>query len=75
MLLVLEAVRPASGKPEWRFSLARLTAVRAEVRLDGEEVWSVEGYWNNPRSTDDPYVEAVEGKYSPDDETASAEPN
>ena len=54
----------ASGEPVWHYALARMTAVRARVRIDGEEVWTVEGYWNHPRSPDDPYVEAVEGKYA-----------
>ena len=64
LLLVLEIARSADGSAyEWRYSLARMTAVRLKVRLDGAEVWSVEGYWTNPRSRSDAYIESVEGKY------------
>jgi hypothetical protein len=64
-LLLLEAYRP-DGKEiyAWRFTLAKLTSPPIRVRLDGKEIWSVPGYWMNPRSPDDPYVEAADGTYS-----------
>jgi hypothetical protein len=65
MLLLLELATPVSGgEPAWRYSLARMSAVRMKARLDDQEIWSVEGYWNHPRSPKDPYIEAVEGKFT-----------
>jgi hypothetical protein len=63
-LLLLEACRGKSeGEYEWRYSLARMTSVRLIVRLDDKECWSVTNFWRSPKSPDDPYVEAADGKY------------
>ncbi len=63
-LLILEVIRKSSNaKPTWRYSLARMSSVPQVFRLDGREIWSVKGFWKNPRSRNDPYVEAWVGKY------------
>jgi hypothetical protein len=65
MLLVLEAHRPDGKKNHaWRYTLAKMTSPPVRVRLDGKEIWSVPGYWANPRSPNDPYVEAADGTYT-----------
>jgi hypothetical protein len=35
------------------------------VSLNEQEIWSVDGYWRNPRGPEDPYVEAPIGVYQP----------
>ena len=44
-----------AGEPKWYFSLARLTAARVTVRLDGQEVWTKPEN-RNPESLDEPYA-------------------
>ena len=62
-LLILEQARPAAGaKPIWSYALARMSSQPMRARLDGKEVWSVKGYWSNPRSKEDAYQEAADGK-------------
>jgi hypothetical protein len=53
------------GKPEaaWTYAPARLSSQPMRARLDGKEVWSVGGYWSGPRSADDPYQEAADGRF------------
>jgi hypothetical protein len=56
-LLMVEAIESTDGeKPQWRFTLARLTAAKVTVRLDGNEVFTASNYWNNPKSSSDPYI-------------------
>ena len=31
-----------------------------QVHLNGTLLWDLEGYWNNPRSKTDPYLEALD---------------
>jgi hypothetical protein len=63
-LLILELARPAAdAPPAWGYALARMSSQPMRVRLDGKEVWSVNGYWSNPRSREDPYQEAADGKF------------
>ena len=62
-LLLLEAVRSAGESLTWRYTLARLTSRPLEADLDERRVWSAEGFWANPRSPSDPYVEIVRGSY------------
>jgi hypothetical protein len=65
VLLLLEARRSkAEGQYEWRYTLARMTSVRLIMRLDGKECWSVTNFWRSPKSPNDPYVEAADGKYA-----------
>ena len=66
VLLLLEAVGDAGEPTGWRYSLARMSAPPVEVSLDETPIWSVRGYWTNPRSPEDPYMEAVEGRYQPE---------
>jgi hypothetical protein len=65
-LLALEAIRPRNGEQaHWRFSLAKMTSRPTVAELDGKTVWSVPGYWTNPRSLNDAYLERQLGTYAP----------
>jgi hypothetical protein len=65
-LVMVELTRNSSdGQAVWRFSLARMSAVRMIIRLDDREVWAADGYWRKPRSLNDPYIELLGEKYSP----------
>lgn len=63
VLVVLQLTSPALNAPAWSYGLARMSTARLRVNLDEKEVWSVEPYWSNPRSPDDPYQEAGDGKF------------
>lgn len=64
--LVLEAHGKSTTSPaQWRFTVARMLAGPIEVELDGKPLWVGEGYWTNPRSLSDPYVELPFGTYPP----------
>jgi hypothetical protein len=62
-VVVLELARPTDAPPAWTYAVARTSSQPMRVRLDGKEVWSVGGYWSNPRSREDPYQEAADGKF------------
>ena len=62
-LLLLEAVKGAGGSQSWRYTLARMTARPLDAELDGRKTWSVLGFWSNPRSPSDPYIEMIRGTY------------
>jgi hypothetical protein len=62
-LLIVELKRPPKGEPVWEYALARASSQRMRARLDDKDVWTVSGYWSNPRSRDDPYQEAPDGKF------------
>jgi len=65
-ILLLEAVRPPGAEAAyWRYTLAKMTSRPIVARLDGKQVWSVPGYWTNPRSMNDPYHERQLGMYPP----------
>ena len=66
-LLILELKHPAEGQPVWEYALARASSQRMRARLDDKEVWTVNAYWSNPRSRDDPYQEVQDGKYAAGD--------
>jgi hypothetical protein len=75
MFLLLEAAADnASDKPQWRYSLARMSSLRHTVRLDGTEVWSIPGYYTIPAAErkSGPYVEAFQGTYAPSSESPPA---
>lgn len=58
MLVIIEAHVAAEPKtPSWRYTLARMNSQPQQVHMDGQLVWDLKGYWNNPRSINDPYVE------------------
>jgi hypothetical protein len=59
-LVILEL---AKSPPAWSYGVARTSSQRMRVRLDDKEVWTTKGYWSNPRSRNDPYQEATDGKY------------
>ena len=63
-LLALEAChRPRGEDSHWRFTLARMTSFPLTAQLQGREIWAVKGYWQSPRSTKDPFLEARIGTY------------
>lgn len=63
--LLLE-VRPDDSHRagRWYFSLAKMTSRPIEVHLDGRPIWAVPGYWRNPRSPSDSFLEAYDGRYT-----------
>ena len=63
-LLVIEAAEKDTGPDAWRHTLARMSSQSMRFYLDEQEVWSVEGYWRNPRSKTDAYVEAYVEDYT-----------
>ena len=66
LLLMLEARRDsATREAQWSFTIAKMTSSPVTVSLNEQEIWSVGGYWKNPRASTDPYVEAAIGKYEP----------
>ena len=65
LLLLVEACRGDTQRAEWRYTLARMTSTAVAVELDGERVWAGEGYYTNPQSIRDPYIEIHSGKYPP----------
>lgn len=62
-LLLLEAARGAGDAPSWQYTLVRMTSRPLEAELDGRSIWSVDSYWDNPRSSSDPYVDVIRGTY------------
>jgi hypothetical protein len=63
-LLLLELTRPAGdAPPTWSYALVRMSSQQMRARLDDKEVWTVKSYWSNPRSKEDPYQEAADGKF------------
>lgn len=59
-LLVVEAQRErGASASEWRYTLARLCSRPVEVKLDGQPLWSADGYWTNPRALSDSYAEKL----------------
>lgn len=68
LVLLLEAVDAMrSGKPEWRFSLARTSSLDIKVRLDDLEIWSIPRFYTIPSAErkSHSYVEAMEGQFKP----------
>jgi hypothetical protein len=63
-LLLLETAEGAGKEQKWRYTLARMTGYRVEVRLDERSVFDVPPYWKGPRSPDDLYVEARDGTFT-----------
>ena len=58
VLVQLELNRDSSdGVANWSYSLARMSTTRMKVRLDDKVVWEADGYWRQPRSPNDPYME------------------
>lgn len=64
LLLAAHRAEPGSAA-EWRYTLARMLSGPVEVELDGKPLWKGDGYWTNPRSLSDPYVEIPFGTYPP----------
>ncbi|MDA1053832.1 MAG: hypothetical protein O3C40_25570 [Planctomycetota bacterium] len=58
VLVQLELTRDtAEGMAKWSYSIARMSAIWMKVRLDDKILWEAEGYWHQPRSLNDPYME------------------
>jgi hypothetical protein len=67
LLLVIEARQDRDTKETaWHFALGKMTSSPMTVSLDGVQIWSVSGYWRNPRTPQDPYVEAQLATYTLD---------
>jgi hypothetical protein len=65
-LLMLEAVRkPNTEAANWQYTLAKMSSRRIVARRNDEVVWSVPGYWINPRSITDAYQERQLTVYPP----------
>lgn len=64
-LLMLEAVRKPNAEAYWQYSLAKMTSRPIVARRHDEVVWSVPGYWLNPRSINDAYQERQFSVYPP----------
>ncbi|MGH7128314.1 MAG: hypothetical protein ACREJB_12165 [Planctomycetaceae bacterium] len=65
-LLMIEAFRPSdAAAAEWRFTPARMTSRPLVYRLDDREILSLKGYWANPRTLADPFIEVRLGRYEP----------
>jgi hypothetical protein len=59
ILLLIEARRePEWQEAKWFYTLGKMTSSPMTVSLDSQQIWSVGGYWKNPRTPQDPYVEA-----------------
>jgi hypothetical protein len=64
LLLMIEAHRDSvTRQAQWYFTLAKMTSSPVTVSLNGQEIWSVGGYWKSPRAPTDPYIEAAIGKH------------
>lgn len=67
LLILIEAARPNNSDVAiWRYTLARMNSQPRQVRLDGELVWELAGYWRNPKSIEDPYVESLDSELPAD---------
>lgn len=59
LLLQIEALREGpTGEADWYFSFAKMTSSPVTVSLDEKEIFRAEHYWKNPRTPEDPYMEA-----------------
>jgi hypothetical protein len=63
-LLLLEVSTGSRQEPVWHYTLARMTSYRVVVRLDDRQILDAAPYWSNPRSANDPYVEATDGPFT-----------
>jgi len=65
-LLLVEAIRsPTAEAAHWQYTLAKMTSRPVVARRNDEVVWSVPGYWLNPRSINDAYQERQLSVYPP----------
>lgn len=65
LLLILSAQSSKSDadRSNWTYTFARMTSSPCTVKLDEETVWTTDGYWKNPRTLQDPYIEAAIGMF------------
>jgi hypothetical protein len=60
LLLLIEAKRDdPAAEALWHFAVAKMTSSPVTLSLDEKVLWTGTGYWRNPRSPQDPYVEAM----------------
>jgi hypothetical protein len=65
-LLLLEAAKASGGEAGyWQYTLAKMTSRPIVARRGETVVWSVPGYWLNPRSMNDAYQERQLSVYPP----------
>lgn len=62
VIISISAVQREGEASHWEYGVCRMNSFPQSVRLDDRSVWSVEGYWKNPRSPNDPYVEQWDAK-------------
>lgn len=61
ILVIIEAFEsPNQDSKGWRYTLARMNSQPQQVYLNGTLLWDLKGYWKNPRSRTDPYLEALD---------------
>lgn len=65
LLLRIDAFQPATGKVEWRYTLARMSSWKQKVSLDGKEVWAIDNYYQILRRAEGHYCEARAGNFVP----------
>ena len=65
-VLLLEAARAGGTEPAyWQFTVARMTSRPVVAKRNDSVVWTVPGYWLNPRSPSDAYQERQLTIYPP----------
>ncbi len=57
VIVSLAAVRSGSVPAQWECGFCRMNSSPQSARMMAQVVWSVAGYWDNPRTAQDPYVE------------------
>jgi hypothetical protein len=63
VFLRIEAVAGTDKqKSRWQYSLARMTTLKINVKLDGIEVYDVDFFHNTPMAPTDPYTERIDGR-------------
>ncbi|PNY33935.1 hypothetical protein [Rhodopirellula sp. MGV] len=56
---------PSPNQSQWTYTLARMTSRPLSFYLDGQSIYEVKGYWSNPRSPKDSYLEQRLSEYNP----------
>lgn len=56
VLIVIEAYANDSTM-KYRYKLGRMNSQPRKVFFGDEEIWDLQGFWRNPKSPNDPYIE------------------
>lgn len=63
-LIVIEARPGEEGRPaSWSYTIARMTSRPLQVNLNGDQIADIKGYWKNPKTIRDRYLERQVGTY------------